>query len=216
MSELPEICDHVYNGIDLSRKFEFQRKKSSGGIRLGFLGRISPEKGLEFLLLALKKLTIPVRLLVGGGIDSATAKKMRSIASNVNIDFMGYVKPETIFQEVDYLVVPSLWNEPFSRVIIEAYAYGVPVVASDRGGIGEIVRDGETGYIFDPESIDSAVSAIWKAFKALGNWQDLSKNSSEYSKQFDLNVATGSYLKIYDEVIGRRRRLHSPGSLVTP
>jgi glycosyltransferase involved in cell wall biosynthesis len=60
------------------------------------------------------------------------------------------VSPDRLLAEIDVLVVPSIWHEPLGRVVLEAYAFGVPVIATCLGGTPEIVDDGETGLLFDP------------------------------------------------------------------
>ncbi|MCX7279688.1 MAG: glycosyltransferase [Burkholderiales bacterium] len=61
----------------------------------------------------------------------------------------GVVAPTSVFSRIDILVVPSLWEEPLTRVIAEAYAAGVPVAVSRLGGMPEIVDEGVTGYVFE-------------------------------------------------------------------
>jgi glycosyltransferase involved in cell wall biosynthesis len=65
------------------------------------------------------------------------------------VRFVGAVDAAEFLAQVDVAVVPSSWNEPLARVIGEAYAAGVPVIASRSGGIPEIVQDGVTGRLFD-------------------------------------------------------------------
>ena len=77
-----------------------------------------------------------------------------------DIEFLGYVEPEVLLSEVDVLVVPSIWHEPFGRVIVEAYAHGVPVVGSNRGGIPELIEEGHTGFLFDPARSESLTTKM--------------------------------------------------------
>ena len=58
------------------------------------------------------------------------------------------------------VVVPSVWYEVFGRVVAEAYAAGVPVIASRIGGLPELVRDGETGHLVDPGDPDDLARAL--------------------------------------------------------
>ena len=61
-------------------------------------------------------------------------------------------RPEKVFNQIGCLVVPSQWEEPFGRVVVESYGYGVPVIGSNCGGIPELIDDGVTGWIFKSES----------------------------------------------------------------
>jgi len=58
---------------------------------------------------------------------------------------------QRLYVQADVVVVPSVWQEPFGRVALEALMCGTPVVASNRGGLGEIVQDGITGFIVEPK-----------------------------------------------------------------
>lgn len=121
-------------------------------IRFGFLGRLIPDKGLEVLLKSVMKL--PKRawsLNIGGRGASLYESYLNNKYSTSAITFLGSVKPEVFFSKIDVLVVPSLWHDPSPRVINEAYAFGVPVIGSDRGGIPELVEDGSTGFVFNPD-----------------------------------------------------------------
>ena len=67
------------------------------------------------------------------------------------VEFLGFTSRADFFPRIDVLVVPSLHDEALSRVVAEAYAHGVPVLGARRGGIPEIVDDGQTGFVFDPD-----------------------------------------------------------------
>jgi len=76
---------------------------------------------------------------------------LRKRAEGLPVEFLGYVKPEELFRLIHCLVVSSRWHEPFGRVIIETFACAIPVIASNRGGIPEIVDEGQTGWLYDPD-----------------------------------------------------------------
>lgn len=124
-------------------------KNKTNEFKAGFLGRLSESKGIKMLADAFHNSDIP--LLLGG---KGNAKILKYIAelNAPNIRHLGYVRPGEFFRKIDILIVPSLWHEPFGRVVIEAYGYGIPVLVSDRGGLGELVDEGETGFVFDPGS----------------------------------------------------------------
>ena len=77
---------------------------------------------------------------------------MRGVYESNAIRFLGRVDdPGRVLAEIDALVVPSVWEEPLSRTIFEAYGAGVPVIVSNRGGNPEAVDVGATGFVVDPE-----------------------------------------------------------------
>lgn len=86
--------------------------------------------------------------------------ELRGRYSSPAIAFLGYVKPEEFFARIDVLVVPSLWEEPLGRVIYEAYARGVAVIANRLGGMPEIIEEGRTGYVVTPGDVKELAAVI--------------------------------------------------------
>src|SRR5260370_25695809 len=107
-------------------------------VRLGVLGRVSPEKGIEVLLDELRRdSTLKWSLSIGGAGDADYLAKLKATHDDRGVSFLGHVVPADFLQSIDILVVPSKWNEPFGRVIVEAYSHGVAVVGANTGGIPE-------------------------------------------------------------------------------
>ena len=117
-----------------------------------FLGRLDPEKGVSLLLSALEGTRIPFKIV--GELDGHSRLLKEAENKGLDrVDFTGFKvgsELSKIISGAKFIVVPSLWYEVFGLVILEAYAHGKPVVASRMGGIPEVVEEGETGYIFDP------------------------------------------------------------------
>jgi glycosyltransferase involved in cell wall biosynthesis len=118
---------------------------------LGFLGRIEAAKGIELLLKTLRPLKSDFRLHIGGVGNSELVERLKTQYSDERFVWLGRVDPDDFYRRIDVLVVPSLWNEPFGLVIGEANSHGIPVIAARRGGMPEIVQDGTTGFLFDPD-----------------------------------------------------------------
>ena len=92
---------------------------------------------------------------------------LKKSAVGLPIRWVGWLDREMFFSEIDVLVVPSLWDEPAGMVISEAMHHGVPTLASDRGGLGEIGREHQLAYLFDPDcrlsfrlALDRAVARL--------------------------------------------------------
>lgn len=142
---------------------------------IGFIGRIHPEKGLEYLIVAAKEVieVVPeVRFLIVG--DTALGKeeyqkRMRGLSVELGLAdkilFLGYRKEVVeIIAALDILVLPSL-REPFGLVSLEAMAMKKPVVATNTGGSPEVVIDGKTGLLVSPRDSCALSSAIIKLLK---------------------------------------------------
>jgi glycosyltransferase involved in cell wall biosynthesis len=138
-------CGH---GINYNlRPAGYERKLYRGGpLRCGFIGTVAAYKGIEVLLEAF------------AGIEGASlavygkaANQYLSRARAQNVRFMGEIseaQKACMFEEIDVLIVPSIWFENFSLVTLEAFLFGVPVIASDIGALRELVEDGKNGLLF--------------------------------------------------------------------
>ena len=152
-------CEVVYNSTLLPLKSP--GKNRSGGIRFGYIGRLHETKGIENLIRSYKQIsTDRTELLIAGSGSPQYRDSLKRLAgTNEDIRFMGFMDSSSFYSEVDIVVVPSKWEEPFGRVIIEAFCHGIPVIAANRGGIPEIVS-AENGWLFNPDSEEELVSVM--------------------------------------------------------
>ncbi len=134
------------------------RKARALPLRLGFIGTLIPSKGAHVAAQALRHLTPKTAELHLWGEfapyhgDVSYKDAMMKALSGLPHEFHGPVPHDRVgeaFEGMDALVVPSLWAENSPLVIHEALQAGVPVLASRAGGIPELVRDGETGLLFE-------------------------------------------------------------------
>lgn len=131
----------------------YVRPERRGPFTFGFLGRISPEKGVETLLAACRRLPQEGWRLVAAGAAPGSRAGVEALAAGLPVEFRGFMSPKPFFEEVDALVVPSLWAEPLGRTVIEAYRLGVPVIGSDGGGVAELVADPD--WLFPPGDVEA-------------------------------------------------------------
>lgn len=126
---------------------------------VGFIGRVSPEKGSSVLIDAMKKLDT-VECRIAGAFDRQPELPGRAPG---NVEFLGMLgKPELarLFLRLRIVVVPSVCYEGFPMSVVEAMAHGRPVIASRIGGIPEIVEDGVTGLLCEPGNADDLAEKI--------------------------------------------------------
>jgi glycosyltransferase involved in cell wall biosynthesis len=145
-------------------------REPSQPIRFAFFGRLDPVKGLKVLIDALAMLPdIELRLDVFAVVQGEEAMQQQRILieqarADRRIEFRAPVDATEVAERLrgyDALVVPSQWLESGPLVIYEAFAAGIPVVGSALGGIGELVRNGETGLLIDPpESVAAWADGI--------------------------------------------------------
>lgn len=120
-------------------------------ITFGFLGRISREKGLDTIISACRLLPPSGwQVLIGGRLPEAH-DFLPDLGKDLPVKFLGWVDPEKfIGEDIDVLVVPSIWAEPLARVIIEAYAHGVPVIGTAIGGTTELIGRDSREWLYPP------------------------------------------------------------------
>jgi glycosyltransferase involved in cell wall biosynthesis len=156
----------IYNGVDSS--CEAGPRPATN--RIGILGRIAPEKGQLDFLQAARLLPSNYQFVVCGAplFSDPSAQsyfeRVRDQAASLPVEFLGWRDDvTTVLSTLDLLVVPSAPGEATTRVILEAFAAGVPVVASSSGGIPEIVSDGETGFLTPPSDPTKLAARIHEA-----------------------------------------------------
>lgn len=186
----------IFNQI--ANIYNRDRERIKSQLVFAYVGALEESKGLMSMLNSFNSLGDCCKLIVCGRAKTEKhEKELIEKYSSKNIEFLGFVDSKKIFPEVDVLVVPSLWNEAFSRVIIEAYSHGVPVIASNRGGIPEIVEEGKTGFIFEPTSQKDLEEKVMLFVRSPGIISNMSKNCLNKSKYFlDMEIAS-RYIEIY-------------------
>ena len=117
-----------------------------------FAGQIIRGKGLDLLLRALSKLTVPFECLILG--DGSHRRYCETLCTKLQLEqrvkFVGYIPHDQMrefYLQASVFAMPSVWPEPFGMAGPEAMRYGLPVVAFDAGGVSEWLRDGENGFL---------------------------------------------------------------------
>ena len=199
-----QVCEVIPNPGPASVK-EDKRNPNGRGLALGFLGRLEPAKGIEVLLktLADHDLCGWSEVIVGGRGAEDYERDLRQQYNDSRVKFAGHVDPAGFFQRVNLLAVPSLWNEPFGRVVIEAYAHGVPVVASNRGGLPELVVEGETGFVMDPLDERSLVDRLRYLAIASGPLVKMGVKAREEAKKFRTSEIAAAYERVFNAIASK-------------
>ncbi len=181
------------NFVDIPRIVERER-----GAPL-FVGRLSPEKGIRTILEAVKRYPNLYVDIVGTG-------PLAELAQNSpNMLVHGWLEPDAtikLMRKASYLVMPSIWYENFPRTLVEAFACGLPVIASDLGAMAELIEDGKTGLLFKPGSADDLAEKMeWanannSAMCAMGE-----RARTVYEEKYTPQINHSQLLKIYNDAI---------------
>jgi glycosyltransferase involved in cell wall biosynthesis len=147
----PKRSAIIPNWVDLE-KFPYRPHAFHKRVTIGLLGQISPHKGHDDAIEAMRQLGDGFRLLIAGEGEQTMLKKK---AARLPVEFLGFVSPREFFEQIDILILPS-WEEPFGIVLLEAMASGIPVIAANKGGPAEIAR----GILIPPRDPTALANAI--------------------------------------------------------
>ena len=195
---IPEKKIYVLrNGVDINK---FSPTYGDEGYGLYF-GRLSKEKGVETFLKAHKilKNLIPIKIVGTGPIED----KLK--LSFPMAEFSGYRKGKELKEIIAhsaFVVVPSEGNENCSMVVLEAMAYGKPIIASRIGGIPEQVEDGKTGFLFEMGNVDELADKIMMLAGDAEIRQQMGKAARLKAEQeFSMEDHCNKLMKIYNELL---------------
>jgi len=130
-----------------------------------FLGRLSPEKGVDHLLRAWKLVQAKGRKLTIAG-EGPEAPKLKVLAKELglrDVDFVGFLKRDqqrAIWAQTAFSVIPSIWSEPFPLTFLESWTQNRTFVANRLGAMAEVVKEGQDGLLAEPFSGESLASQI--------------------------------------------------------
>ena len=136
------------------------------------LGRFSLEKGFIYAVEAMRYLKeLPVTIAITGDWENCDAQLKQVIEKyelREKIKFVGFLHGdalEKMIREALCVACPAIWYDNLPNVVLEAYAYGKPVIASDIGSLAEIVEDGRTGLLFEPKNPEQIAECIRKLYE---------------------------------------------------
>lgn len=213
MVELPEFVDPVLErvGHSVPRYGDIYAavvREPAPQPEIVFLGRVTPYKGVSVAIEALALLRsehgIAARLEVVGPEDADYGAEMRRLAERLGlaeaVRWHGQATPEQVaaaLARAHAMIVPSLWQEPFPLVTIEAALARVPIVASDVGGIGEGMHDEEHALLFGRGDVSAAAMSLARTLHEDGQTAARVARAHQRAQQFRM----GSYLDAQESFV---------------
>ena len=212
----PEKLFKIHSGVDLKQFIQLngnsvEKKRSLGlghnGTVIGFVGWLLPIKGPEYLLKAMAHIwpdhpTASLVIVGKGALDVDLRAQALRMNANGRVKFLGWREDiHEIMPVFDLLVLPSL-NEGMGRVLVEAMAAGKPVVASEVGGIPDLVKHGETGYLVRPADEKALANGIKKILNDSERAKQMGQRGKEYCRQFSLEAMIEKLDDLYSGLIG--------------
>jgi glycosyltransferase involved in cell wall biosynthesis len=168
-----------------------------------YLGRLDKAKGIDLLCQAFSRIAgdqanFKLRIAGWGPLDSYLREKYKA---QKNIEFIGSVfgvKKKELFHLSDVLVAPSVFQEPFGIVVIEAFSNGIPVIASKTGAFPEIIQDGKTGFLFTTGSVDDLVEILKRVSHEPFLISSMAESCFDEARKYTLDNLVRNYLDIYE------------------
>jgi glycosyltransferase involved in cell wall biosynthesis len=195
---LKENLVHLYN---FSPIVSTSKPNHAKGDYFLFFGRLSKEKGITTLLKSVKDVPIKLKIVGTGELMDSLKKKKRE-----NVEFLGFKTGDELselIRNASFIIVPSEWYENNPMTIIEAFAFGKPVIGSRTGGIPELIIENETGFSFEMGNAEDLRTQIIKANQlSQSEYRRLSINARKFAEE---NFAQDSHfdnlMSIYNQAI---------------
>ncbi|PWL39844.1 hypothetical protein DKG77_03170 [Flagellimonas aquimarina] len=192
----------IYNGFMIPRRktgnTQFEEKDK---VNFGFIGQINQSKGLELLVESFSALKSNRNwvLHVAGKINDNYKKELSSKLLKGKVVFHGFVKPKDFFPQIDVLVVPSIWEEPFGRVILEGLINEKPILGSNRGGIPELLGAENKSFMFQPNR-EELTQILKKVIVSPKTLNEFSFDKIDL-KQFSIETSVGKYIDLFTRAL---------------
>lgn len=192
---------------EIRQNSQLKQNSELKNIVLLTVSRLIPAKGIEICLEAISHLeNLPITLrIVGNGTpdyESSLQELAQRLGVNQRVEFIGAVPPSQIAEEyrtADIFVLPSYF-EAFGIVLVEAMAAGIPIVATNVGGIPTVVEDGVSAKLVSSGDALSLATAIRSLVTSEEKLQHMAIAARERSKEFDLNLVLDKLVTTYQSL----------------
>lgn len=188
-----------YSPVNHIPNFVEEREPSYSGEYFLFVGRLIDGKAPDTLLKAYTSSMPDLQIAGSGQMKQELEQKVKS-EDMENVKIHGYVadeKLEELYKNSKAVIIPSRWRENNPLVALEAKSYGTALIVSDQGGLPELVKEGETGFIFESENVEGLKKALSKE----ADWEKLGENSrQDYEQNYRPEVHIEKLLDVYNSI----------------
>jgi glycosyltransferase involved in cell wall biosynthesis len=169
-------------------------------VTFGFIGRLTEEKGVDNLVRALAGVPREkVRLLIAGRASDHEQQRLRAMAPDARIEFLGFVAPDDFYRQIDVVIAPSIWEDPGPLVVADANAAGKPILGTHFGGMPEVIEHGVTGWLTaaDPESLTRSILEIAANPQRIA---DISQRLASNTNKWTFSDVISEYRKLFERL----------------
>lgn len=195
----------LYNYIIFKNFQPTEIKKLPNKVRLGYAGRLNPEKGCIHLINAIPKVkaNVEVKIAGTGPEENALIRTINELKIGEKIAFLGYVENmHNFYSQIDVLVIPSEF-EAFGLIAIEAQSMGIPVIAADIPGLNEVVLNNINGITFEKKNPNDLAKKIDELIQNQNLREQLINNGFKNATQFNIESyhkkLNQAYKTLFDE-----------------
>ncbi len=180
------------------------------GEYLLYLGRLSREKGVLTLAAAMREFPDTRLKITGRGPFEEEIAHAASESGATNLELTGHLSGKALSEAIrgaKAIVIPSEWYENCPLALIEAYAYGKPVIGARIGGLGEMILDGETGFLFESGNVADLVRALREALSDESRLREMGVRARKRAEEeYDAEPQYPRIMEIYERALKAARR----------
>ncbi len=201
---------HGMTLAELERARAGSRGSDGAEVRVLYLGRLERVKGVDLLCEAVVRCAarFPTLRLDVAGWGTLGPALRREYANHPHIVFHGAVFGDDkarLLVACDAVAVPSVYPEIFGNVVVEAYAYGKPVLAARSGGLPELVAEEQTGWLVMPRNVDALADVLARIAAEPAVARSLAAACFDAARQYAVEQVVGEYRSLYESVLAGRR-----------
>ncbi len=207
-------CEVVHNGVQwpeqLSKEERARRRARLGllpnDVVLMAVGRLDENKNPILLLEAFGRIhgALPMSVLVflgDGPLRGDIARRAEALGVSGSVHLPGFVSGAAVLMAGADVVALTSWSEGLPNVVMEASAAGVPVVATDAGGVREVVEDGVTGFVIEPGDVDALAERLAVLLRNEGLRDSMGRSGgTKMREHFSVGKMVGRFVEIYREL----------------
>jgi glycosyltransferase involved in cell wall biosynthesis len=184
-------------------------KSIDGGYAL-YLGQLEPWKGIRTLVRAWSDLKGITLKIAGDGSLKTELEKEIAESRTQNILFLGHLGRKSVWEVLSkssFVVTPSEWYENYPYSVMETMMCGKPIVASNIGGLPEMIRDGETGLLFESGNIGALKGKLEILLKNVQLRKEMGEKGREMAvREFSPEIHYAKLMKIYEDAVSTKFR----------
>lgn len=172
------------------------------GVSFVYLGTLSEQKGIRWMIDSFKAVENKACKLYIAGKGDLQNYVIEETKKDNRIEFVGFLNEQQVsqlLQSSDVLLCPSLWEEPFGRVVLDAYKNAMPVICSNMGALPELVEDGQTGFVVEARNLEQIKDRMTYYIKDKKRIIRHAENGVNQLEKYTIEHQLVEFEKIYKE-----------------